>query len=61
MINKKVTQIRESKGMKKIELSRKTGLSRSEITLIESGQRQPRLSTLTKIAKALGVKVKDFF
>ena len=61
MINKKITRLREAIGIKKIELSRRSGLSRSEITLIESGQRQPRLSTLTKIAKGLGLKLKDLF
>ena len=61
MIKKKVKQLRTSRGLTKIELSRRSGLSRSEITLIESGQRQPRLSTLTKLAKGLGVSIKKFF
>lgn len=57
----KVRQLRESKGMTTRMLAREAGISTETIYSIEHGRRQPTVTTLTKIARALGVEVKDFF
>jgi DNA-binding XRE family transcriptional regulator len=57
----KVKQLRESKGMSTRQLAREAGISTETIYSIEHGKRQPSVTTLTKIARALGVEVKDFF
>jgi len=59
--HKKVRQIRESKGMTTRSLAREAGVSTETIYSIEHGRRQPTVTTLGKIARALGVEVKDFF
>jgi DNA-binding XRE family transcriptional regulator len=53
--------IRESKGMTTRGLAREAGVSTETINAIEHGRRQPTVTTLDKIARALGVEVKDFF
>jgi DNA-binding XRE family transcriptional regulator len=53
--------IRESKGMTTRGLAREAGVSTETINAIEHGRRQPTVTTLDKIAKALDVEVKDFF
>jgi transcriptional regulator with XRE-family HTH domain len=40
-------------------LAEKSGTTENAISLIESGKRQPRPSTMKKIADALGVPVED--
>jgi transcriptional regulator with XRE-family HTH domain len=35
------------------------GLHRTEISLLERAQREPRLSTIVRLARALGVKPKE--
>jgi DNA-binding XRE family transcriptional regulator len=42
-------------------LAREVGVSTETIYAIEHGKRQPSVTTLDKIARALGVDVKDFF
>lgn len=42
-------------------LSREAGISTETVYAIEHGKRQPSVRTLEKIARALGVEVKDFF
>lgn len=43
--------------MSQRDLAEKSGVSREYIARIELGQHDPTLSTLEKLAKALGVKV----
>ena len=57
----KVKQLRESKGMSTRQLARAAGISTETIYSVEHGKRLPSVTTLTKIARALGVEVKDFF
>ena len=35
------------------------GIHRTEISLLERGERDPRLTTIAKVARALGVKPAD--
>jgi transcriptional regulator with XRE-family HTH domain len=59
--SKKFRTIRESKGMSTRVLAREAGVSTETIYAIEHGRRQPTVTTLDKLARALGAEVKDFF
>ena len=52
-------KIRQSKSITQEELAEKIGTSQTWIAYIETGRNRPNLDMLEKIAKALGVKVKD--
>jgi transcriptional regulator with XRE-family HTH domain len=57
----KVRALREAKGMSTRALAREAGVSTETIYAIEHGKRQPSVTTLDKIAKALDAEVKNFF
>jgi len=57
----RIAQLRKNRGLKLIELAARANLSPSQISRIEHHQVSPPLSTLSKIAGALGVRVEDFF
>jgi DNA-binding XRE family transcriptional regulator len=57
----KIKAARESKGMSTRELAREAGISTETIYSVEHGKRLPSVTTLTKLARALDVEVKDFF
>lgn len=44
-----------------VQLAEITGISKSEINAIENGKVSPRLDTLERIAKGLGVNIHDLF
>jgi transcriptional regulator with XRE-family HTH domain len=51
-------RLRERSGLSQEALAtRAGGLHRTEISLLERGEREPRLSTVVLLAQALGVKV----
>lgn len=52
-------KIRLEKGMSQGDICRKLGVDRSYISNVEGGKKNPTLSTITKLAKALGVSVGD--
>ncbi len=54
-------RLRRSKGLTQQELANHSGVSQYTITEVETGRREPRPSTLRKLAKALDVEVADFF
>ncbi|MBX9783344.1 MAG: helix-turn-helix domain-containing protein [Chitinophagaceae bacterium] len=60
-IAKRIKTIREKKGMSQKELITAVGLGAPMYSRIETGKAEPSLTTLEKIAKALGVKLADFF
>lgn len=47
------------KAVSRSEIARKSGLSRSYLSYVFSGKRQPSLAAAVKIAKALGVTVEQ--
>jgi transcriptional regulator with XRE-family HTH domain len=49
--------LRERHGMTQEQLAEKSGVGRSHLARLETGRQDPTLSTLEKLAKALGVKV----
>ena len=54
-----IRRIRLAKDMTQGDLCRKLGLDRAYMSNVESGKKNPTLSTIEKIAKALAVKSKD--
>ncbi|HAC65429.1 MAG TPA: XRE family transcriptional regulator [Cyanothece sp. UBA12306] len=52
---KVVQRLRKSKGLSQEELSSSSGLDRTFISRLESGLRQPTISTIIKLAEALNV------
>ena len=44
-----------------VQLAEITGISKSEINAIENGKVSPRLDTLERSAKGLGVNIHDLF
>jgi len=49
-------RIRLAKGMSQGDICRATGMDRGYISRVESGQKNPTISNLEKIANALGVR-----
>lgn len=50
-------KIRKEKGMSQGDICRKLDLDRAYISNVESGNKNPTLSTITRLAKALGVSI----
>jgi DNA-binding XRE family transcriptional regulator len=50
---------RTYRGLTQIQLAEKTGLSQSQIAMIESGEREGTVKVLRRIAKALNVDIDD--
>ncbi len=51
-------QQRTERGLSQMKLGNAAGLHFSEISLLERGGRDPRLSTIVKLARGLGVPPK---
>ena len=60
-VGKKIAKVRKEKSQTQEKLALKSGLNRAYIGYIERGERNASLETLEKIAKALGIKIKDLF
>jgi transcriptional regulator with XRE-family HTH domain len=60
-IAKKLKKIREAKGMTAKQVISAVDMGAAMYSRIENGKTEPSLSTLEKIAKALGVSLADFF
>ncbi len=60
-LGRKIHKIRKEKGFTQEELAEKMEVSTTWIGYIETGYRIPNLKMIYKIARALGVKVKDIF
>lgn len=56
-----VAGIRANKSITQEQLAEKTGLDRMTIAFVESGRRWPRIGTLSRLAKGLGVRIEDLF
>lgn len=52
-------RIRLEKQMSQGDICRKLGVDRAYISNVESGNKNPTLSTITKIASSLGVSVDE--
>ena len=60
-IGKKIKSIREAKGMTAKDVISAVDMGAAMYSRIETGKTEPLLSSLEKIAKALGVSLSDFF
>jgi transcriptional regulator with XRE-family HTH domain len=49
-------RVRQAAGMTQEQLALEAGVQRNFISLIETGQNQPTISTVAKLARALGMK-----
>lgn len=56
-IGKRITQVREEKGLSQSALAREMGVSQSAVSQIEAGERNPSYEMLRQIANALKVSV----
>lgn len=56
-----IRRIRQAQGMTLRDLSKKTGIGISLLSLYERGKRSPSANLLERIAAGLGVKVKELF
>lgn len=60
MIGKNVKEIRLKKGLTQVQLADLADLPQATIHYIENGK-NPRMDTLSKVAKALDVKPEELF
>jgi transcriptional regulator with XRE-family HTH domain len=60
-IGQRIRQLREMRGMTQTQLRAYSGVSRSYLCRIESGQMTPSLGTLEKISEPLGIGLNRFF
>ena len=58
-LGKNLKRIRTEKGITQGDIVRKLGVSRSFISNIENGKTNPTLSTISKLARALDVKIEE--
>ncbi len=61
LIGKKIKEIRKRKKISQEKLAEMTEMNHRSILRLENSQCTPTIETLEKIAKALNVKVIDFF
>lgn len=57
----RILHLREKAGLSLSELEAESGVPKATISKIENGHRNPRIETLYRIAKGLGVELKDLF
>ncbi len=57
----RLRQLREQRGLSIRALARQSGLSANALSLIERGRSSPSVSTLYKVAGAMGVPITTFF
>lgn len=60
-LGRTIRKVRRQKGITQEQLAETVGVSTTWIGYIETGYRRPNLKMIYKIARALGVKVKDIF
>lgn len=60
-IEMKLKQIRKEKNISLSELSRKSGVSKTQINDIENNRKKPTLQSVILLAKALDVNVNDLY
>jgi transcriptional regulator with XRE-family HTH domain len=56
-----IRRVRTAKGLSQKEVTINAGLDTAQYSRIENGKTDPSVSTLERIAKAIGVPIADFF
>jgi transcriptional regulator with XRE-family HTH domain len=59
LFGKRVTALRKTQGISRIDFSYKTGLNRDTLLKIEKGTSNVTLSTLVKISEGFGVTLSE--
>ncbi len=59
-LGERVRETRHAKRLSQVELAKKAGVSRDALVQLELGRRKSRITTIGKIADALGVGVEHF-
>jgi transcriptional regulator with XRE-family HTH domain len=54
-----LARARQSAGLSQEALADKAGMHRNEISLLERGEREPKIGTVARLAKALGIDAND--
>jgi transcriptional regulator with XRE-family HTH domain len=57
----RLEEIRKRKGWSQSKLSEESGVSQTYISELEAGKKQPTVTILKKLSKALNVPITDFF
>lgn len=60
-VGQKIKQLRTELKLTQEDLAFKVGVDRSYMGFLERGEKNPTLSTLIKVARALKVSLKDMF
>ena len=60
-IGERLRELRESRNISMRSLATKSGLSANALSMIERGKASPSVSTLYKLAEALGISITSFF
>lgn len=61
LYGEKLRTLRKAKGLSQEELGFKSSLHRTYISEVERGRRNISIVNIAKIAKAIGIKIKEFF
>ena len=61
LLGQNIASLRKKKKISQITLSLDSGIARSFLADLERGKANPSVSTLIRIAKALGVEVRTLF
>ena len=61
LLGQNIASLRKKKKISQITLSLDSGIARSFLADLERGKANPSVSTLMKIAKALGVEIRTLF
>lgn len=56
-----IKDIRKDKSISQEQLAEKTGLDRTFISLIETGKRNPTLTSICKLSKGLNITTSELF
>lgn len=60
-LSKRIAELRKSKGFTQEKLASEASMDRVALANIETGRRRPTVTTIFRLAAALGLKPKDFF
>lgn len=61
LYGERLKALRKKSGLSQEELGFKSSLHRTYISEVERGRRNISIVNISRIAKALGIKIKDFF
>jgi transcriptional regulator with XRE-family HTH domain len=60
-LGRRVRALRMKRGLSQEELAESSGLHRNYVGAIERGEKNPTITTIKKLTKALKVSLTDFF